>query len=105
MLEAGLVGVGTGYQGEQKVLRQVEHAAFGEGFSQDDAHVMMLVLEQQHPEWFSTYENVLGDVLLGARDELVSALASAPDPFLAGMTYMALVMRIQLAQVTGRKDA
>lgn len=105
MFEAGQVGVEAVFLGERQVLHQVEHAAFGDGFSLGDAHVMMLVLEESHPEWFAAHENVLGDVLLSSREDLLAALASAPDPFLAGMAYLALVMRTQLAQITGRPDA
>lgn len=76
----------------------------GEGFCPDDAHVMMLVLEEEFPDWFAEHENVLGDALLCSRDDLLVAMATAPNPFLSGMVYMALVMRTQVAQITGRPD-
>lgn len=76
----------------------------GEGFSPEDAHVMMLVLEDEFPDWFAEHENPLGDALLCPREDLLVAMATAPNPFLAGMTYMALVMRTQVAQMTGRPD-
>ena len=78
--------------------------AIGDKFSPDDAHVMMLVFESEHPDWFAEHENILGDPLLASRSDLLAAMASAPSPFLAGMVYQALTMRIQLAQITGRPE-
>lgn len=78
--------------------------AIGDQFSPDDAHVMMLVFESEYPGWFAEHENILGDPLLASREELQAALSSAPSPFMAGMVYQALVMRIQLAQITGRAE-
>lgn len=78
--------------------------AIGDQFSPDDAHVMMLVFESEYPSWFAEHENILGDPLLASRDELQAALSSAPTPFMAGMVYQALAMRIQLAQITGREE-
>lgn len=71
------------------------------GFTPDDAHLTMLTLERDYPEWFAQHENSL-DPISSTRQELLDAMASAPSPFIGGFIYNALIMRTQIAQITGR---
>lgn len=82
----------------------VGRPAWTDGFTLEDAHLTMLLLEKDHPAWFAAHENNLVDPLLCERKDLLDALASAPNPFIAGMIYNALVMRTQMAAFSGRPD-
>lgn len=79
-------------------------ALVDQGFSLDDAHLTMLTLEGDYPEWFALHENTLAEPILCERQDLLDALASAPNTFLAGMIYQALSMRTQMAFLSGRED-
>ncbi len=101
-------GVGVGAASRPAGVASHGHdlskALVDQGFSLDDAHLTMLTLEGDYPEWFAIHENTLAEPILCDRKELLDALASAPNTFLAGMIYQALVMRAQMSFLSGRED-
>ena len=59
-------------------------------------------LEALHPNWFDDFARADADLAAGC--ELASLVESAPHPFLAGMAYGKLTMRIEIAAITGRRS-
>ena len=102
------VGEGVGSIGRSSGAASDGHSSreqlADQGFSLDDAHVTMLTLERDYPEWFAAHENTLAEPILCDRQDLLNALATAPNPFLGGMIYQSLVMRAQMAFLSGRED-
>jgi hypothetical protein len=61
---------------------------------------MLFALEQRYPEWFAELD--VNDPCTCTRPALMELIETAPAPFLQGMLYGQLMMRIQLAAITGR---
>lgn len=57
-----------------------------------EIHWRMAQLERQHPQWFAEMD--LLDHHTSSVQELLWALSSAPDPFLKGMLYGVLTLRM-----------
>ncbi len=98
------VGVASRQAGVASLGHSLKKPLTEQGFSLEDAHLTMLTLERDYPEWFALHENTLAEPVLCERQELLNALASAPNTFLAGMIYQSLVMRAQMSFLSGRED-
>jgi len=59
-------------------------------------------LEALHPDWFDDFARADADLAAGSQLALLAQ--SAPHPFLAGMAYGKLTMRIEIAAITGRRS-
>lgn len=72
------------------------------GFDEEVAHAVLARLEAQYGDWFAKFDRVLSCPLSYEREFVLEALAEAPDPFLRGMLYSALVTARQIEEVTER---
>lgn len=58
-------------------------------------------LRQEYADWFAEYEDA-GVDLEADRQQMEALLQSAPTPFLKGMMYGKLAMRMQISNLTER---
>lgn len=59
-------------------------------------------MREEYPDWFAEYEDA-GVDLVADRAQIESLLATAPTPFLKGMIYGKLAMRLQISNLTERE--
>jgi hypothetical protein len=61
----------------------------------------MQELANSHPDWYADYEDAQADIGCD-RDVLSQLLETAPTPFASGVVFGKILLRQQVASVTGR---
>ena len=62
-------------------------------------HAQNKRMEELYPEWMQRYNDCVMET--ASREELETLYFSAPDPFLQGMVWGVIQMRIFMASLTG----
>lgn len=64
-------------------------------------HDLMTSIGRTDPGWMAYYEDALPDT--ADREVVIDLMRSAPNPFAMGVLYGKFLLRIEIAQITGRE--
>lgn len=87
--------------GKMQTAMAVPEATNDDFVSADGYAEFMASLESSYPAWFD--ELAQAEASFADREEMARLMVTAPHPFLVGMLYGKLLMKMEIAAITGRR--